>query len=189
MKEYSIPVYIPDFERVQQELLAVVPEDYESKGLHAFNVGQHILDDKVPTLMTWLRKRSRKQFRLLRFYVTPPWGGLGAHIDGVKGVVVPFGLNIPVLNCKNTYQIYYDTNDDNLQSEGVVGYYNSLNPKDSSKLKEIHRLEITEPQFTRNDILHAIENNNDTHRIMFTVRWILHPKIGRTIEEVFDLNA
>jgi hypothetical protein len=37
-----------------------------------------------------------------------------------------------------------------------------------------------------NDVMHNVKNFNDSVRIMFTVRWGLHPTKFRTIDEVMD---
>jgi hypothetical protein len=187
MKELYKYVNIPNFEIIQQELLNCIEHDYKSKGTHAFTYKEDYITKTCPTFMAWIKPRTKMPFRLLRFYVTAPQGRLGAHIDGIASkAAVPFGLNIPIDNTKNTYHIFYHCDPENLKKEYPPGYLGGSHPIDFSKCTELEKFEILKPCFTRNDVLHSVENNNDTFRVMFTVRWILHPTIGRTIEEVME---
>lgn len=188
MKDLWIPVNIPKFNEVQQELLNMVTIQPSVTKTFAFSVDEPTMIENCPLFMDWLTPRKKKKVRLYRFYITEPYGHLGAHIDGIKKLKVPFGLNIPVANCENTFHVFYDCEEDNFETEFKEGYLGGCTPKDHSLLNEISRLEITRPYFTRNDIMHAVENNNPTYRIMFTVRWQLHPELSRTIEEVFDFG-
>ena len=188
MKNLFTPIVVKDFDIFQAELKKSLPVDYHSKGLHAFNRDEKTMTELCPQLMSWLKSRSRMPFRLLRYYVTPPQTNLAAHIDGYKAVSVPLGLNFPIIGYRNTYQIYYDCAHDNLSEKSKGEYLDGVVPKDPSIMKEISRIEIDRPGFVRNDIMHSIENSTDQWRVVFIVRWVLHPFIGRTIEEVFDAN-
>jgi hypothetical protein len=65
-------------------------------------------------------------------------------------------------------------------------YLHGLTPIDNSKLEIIEDLEITKPCFVKGDVMHGVKNFNDDIRIMFTVRWGLHPIKFRNIEDVVD---
>lgn len=180
---------MPNFEVIQQELSASINYDYISKGLHAQNFSEEYITSTCPTLMSWLKPRSKSQFRLLRFYFTPGNSELPHHIDS-SFVSVPFGLNIPVLNCQNTKMIWYNCSKENQNSHSAdSGYQSAITPRDISKLEVIEELELIKPCFTRNDIMHNVKNFNSSVRIMFTVRWGLHPTKFRTIEEVMDTSG
>ena len=55
-----------------------------------------------------------------------------------------------------------------------------------SKLQIVERFEILQPCFTNNEVMHSVENLSTDYRVMFTVRWILDPTLGRQIDEVID---
>jgi hypothetical protein len=188
MKDLWLPIDIPDLNQIQEELYQIVNIKQGITKTHAFSVDESTMIDNCPLFMDWFLPRKKEKVRLYRFYVTEPYGHLGAHIDGNKFCKVPFGMNIPVANCEHTYHIFYDCDEENIINELKNGYLAGCVPKDRSLLKEKCRLEITRPYFTRNDILHSIENNNPTYRVMFTVRWNLHPILYRTIEEVFNFE-
>lgn len=188
MNNLWTPLDIPDFAKVQEELAKMVLIESGVTKTYAFSVDERVMIEQCPTLMNWLTPRKKRSVRIYRFYITEPYGCLGAHIDGSKELKVPFGMNIPVANCKNTHHIFYDCDEDNIRNEFKNGYLAGCVPIDHSLLKEKTRLEITTPYFTRNDVVHSVENNNPTYRIMFTVRWLVNSKIGRDINEVFDFG-
>jgi len=183
-------VDIPNLERVQQELLNSIQHDYKLHDRpHAFTYNLEYVAKTCPTLMQWLIPKCKLPLRLLRYYVTPPRQNLGIHIDGgYNSPTVPFGLNIPVIGVKDTYQIFYKCDSDNMYGNTPDGYNQSLHPKDVSKLVPIDKVEITTPCFTNNSVMHNVENNTDEYRIMFVIRWYLHQTKAREIEEVINLS-
>jgi hypothetical protein len=188
MEELYRYVHIPNFEEIQRELIESINYDYSSQGLHAQNFTEEYMTEKCPKLMNWLKVKSKSKFRLLRFYFTPGHAELLPHIDS-SFITVPFGLNIPVLNCHNTKMTWYHCSKEN-QSLPVVknGYLQGVCPIDPSKLEIIEELELTKPCFVKGDVMHGVKNFNNTVRIMFTVRWGLHPIKFRSIDEVMDIT-
>lgn len=186
MQELYRYVHIPNFEEIQHELIKSINYDYASKGLHACTFSEEHMTEHCPKLMQWLKSRSKSQIRLLRFYFTPGHAELAPHVDS-SFITVPFGLNIPVLNCHNTKMLWYNCPKENLVMGAVQSsYLHGLTPIDNSKLEIIEDLEITKPCFVKGDVMHGVKNFNDDIRIMFTVRWGLHPIKFRNIEDVMD---
>lgn len=189
MIELFKKVKIDNFEAMQQELLTCIKHDYKSKGIHAFTYEESYIKETCPLFYAWLFPRLKMPVRMFRFYITPPGEKLKPHIDGnIAYATVPFGLNIPITGTKDTYQVYYNCSNDNIQGGLKVGYMGGMHPVDSSKLTEIERLEILQPCFTRNDVMHSVENNSTEFRVMFTVRWILDPLLGRKTDQVMDVT-
>jgi len=185
MKELYKNIVIPNFESIQQELLACIDHDYKADTKpHAFTYSEQYMSEKCPQFMSWLRPRCKLPIRLLRFYITPPHQKLGAHIDGGgRSPVVPLGLNIPVAGSTNTFMTWYECKPENLRTDNPDGYLGGVHPKDYTQLVPIESIEITKPCFTNNSIMHGVENKSDEYRVMFTVRWVLDHFIGRTIED------
>jgi len=180
-------INIPDFHDIQKELIDLV--DIDSKKLtHAYSVDEKIIIQKCPIFTNWLFSKKKMPIRAYRFYITEPYGKLGPHIDGTKTLRSPFGLNIPLKNYNNTYMHFYDCPEENIKNLFKNGYLGGCVPKDKHALVEKCKLELINPYFVRNDIMHSISNPNPTYRIIFTVRWILHPTKGRTIQEVFNID-
>lgn len=188
MKELFIPVKIDNLDKIQEELKQMLGSDYQSKGKHAFNITLNTVKSSCPCLSTWLLPKLKSYPRLLRFYITPPKSFLGVHIDGRKNMPSPFGLNIPVFGCENTYHIFYNCDQDNIEDGDDERYLEGAVPKKIDMLTELERKEITAPCFVRNDIMHSVENNQDTWRVMFTIRWQIHSTFGKVINDVFDIE-
>lgn len=187
MKELFIPFHIPNFEEVREELLQAIDHDYTvDQKPHAFTYPEKYMMEKCPIFMSWLQPRLKLPVRLYRYYVTPPRSKLPIHIDG-SAVTVPFALNIPLSGTKNTYHSYYETSKDNIGFKTGEGYLGAMQPIDQSKLTKIADLEILRPHVTNNSILHGVSNNSEQHRVMFTVRWKIHPTEARTVEECMDI--
>lgn len=183
-------ITIPNLQEIQKELLECIDHDYTVDiEPHAFTYSQSYMLKTCPKFMSWLMPLSKMPIRLFRFYITPPGKRLGAHVDGNQSATVPFGINIPIANTKDTYHIFYKCNEANLLDQYSKGYLGGKRPKNSKEMVEIERLEILKPCFTNNSVMHSVENKNSKHRVMFTVRWIVHSRIGRTIEEVIDTDG
>lgn len=188
MKELFIPFRIPDFEVIQKELLSAIDHDYkESNKPHAFTYPEYYMKHKCPVFMSWLMPRLKLPVRLYRYYITPPRSSLPVHIDGTNPTV-PFALNLPLSGTKNTLHSFYETTKDNIEFKTGPGYLAATQPVDCSKLEKIVDLEILEPYVTNNAVLHGVTNDTDDHRVMFTVRWLIHETIGRTVEECLEIS-
>lgn len=189
MKELFVPFYINNFEDIQLELLNAIDHDYTLNSKpHAVTYPEKYMMEKCPIFMSWLKPRLKMPVRLYRYYITPPGNRLPVHIDGTS-VTVPFALNIPVAGTKNTQHTFYETSKDNIAFKTGEGYLGATQPIDSTKLEKIAELEILTPHVTNNSVLHGVTNETNEHRVMFTVRWLIHPTVGRTVEECMDTSG
>ena len=189
MKELYLPVVIPNFVEIQKELHNAIDHDYKEKTQpYAFTYSKSYMEEKCPIFMSWLKPRLKLPVRIFRYYITPPGKSLGPHIDGFKDLPVPFGLNIPVSGTKNTFHNVYECDPDNIEVRSPNGYLTGLHPKDENKLKLIESLEILTPCIINNSVMHGVVNKSNEFRIMFTVRWLIHPTIGREVNECLDIG-
>jgi len=188
MKELYTAFFIPNFTEIQAELLDAIDHDYKAHDTpHAFTYNQKYMEQHCPMFMAWLKPKLKLPVRIYRYYITPPNQDLNVHIDGV-GPTVPFGLNIPIIGTENTFHTFYELEPDNIEVKTPDGYLGGMHPKDPSKLRKIIDLEITRPYITNNEIAHGVQNHSDKHRVMFTVRWAIHPTRFRNVEEVMDTS-
>lgn len=188
MKKLYQKVEIDNLYQIQRELIDLVDITHGMTKTHAFSVENHIIEKFCPIFVSWLAPRLKSPVRLFRFYVTEPWGQLLPHIDGSKELKYPFGLNIPVANCDNTWHIFYECDEDKIKNIEVDGYLLGCVPVDEACLIEKTRILLNEPHFVRNDVMHSVINFTDHYRIMLTVRWILDPVLGREFEDVFEFG-
>ena len=188
MKELFVPFHIPDFENIQIELLNAIDHDYKvEEKPHAFTYQEKYMLEKCPMFMSWLKPRLKLPVRLYRYYITPPKNKLSIHIDGTNPTV-PFALNIPLVGTKNTYHSFYETERENMIAKTGPGYLAATQPIDYSKLNKIADLEILTPHITNNSVLHGVTNDTDDYRVMFTVRWLIHPSQGRDVQDCMEIS-
>jgi len=184
--------HFEDLGLIQQELLAAIQHDYR-KHTHAFTYPQQYIAEQCPRFWSWLAPRLLTDTRLMRFYVTAPRSELAPHIDGAP-VTVPFGLNIPVLNCEDTTMTWWRVPQDHItrwQEHGDYGYMSSYKmiagARSSAQIWD--QITVARPCFVRNDIMHSVENPRDTWRIMLSIRFPLHPVLWRRLDQVMELEG
>jgi len=190
MQELFVPVELPAFESIQQQLLALLPADYEVKRApFAFNISREMVVCCSPSLIEWIDTHSKVDVLHYRIYVTPSGTRLPPHIDG-GGIrpIVPFRLNIPITGTKGTRLVFYTTSTDNLQTDVPESYLSSTRPVSMSDVKPIGSVEITTPHFVNTSVLHGVKNTTDKVRAMFVVTWLIDDEKYRNIEDVFTVD-
>lgn len=189
MKELFISCSIPNFEKIQEELLNAIDHDYTAySDPYAFGYSQEYMTKNCPLFSAWLLPRLRQPVRLYRYYVTPPHQKLRIHIDG-SIPTIPFGLNIPITGTKNTFHNIYECDTSNIVMPNTIdiGRMAALYPKDLSKLRLLESLEITVPHVINTEIMHGVVNDTDFHRVMLALRWM--PFKNRSIEECMNTDG
>jgi len=58
-------------------------------------------------------------------------------------------------------------------------------PVDISKLELLDSLELTQPTFTRSDLMHNVTNNTDKLRVVVVLRWLSD---FQSIDDVIDVS-
>lgn len=105
-----------------------------------------------------------------KFFITPAYDNLGAHVDNIKINNTNWALNIPILTHQSDhYMIWYEYLNETLLTSGA--YNNSLLPKYPEMLVPIDKLILNEPNLVKVGIFHGIENFNSTPRIVLTIRF------------------
>lgn len=174
-------VEIPNFKVIVNEIL-LLAEPEISKNLRYWDVPFDDICTRTPIFFNYLVKNLKTIPILFRFYNSPPFGGLGPHIDNLPTARNRIGFNIPLAGTKNTLMQYYDTPSDNLEialSQGF-GAMPAQIIKDKSKLVLIDSVEIDQPTFVRTDRIHSVTNPNKTYRLVLGIKLI-----GTTFEEVY----
>lgn len=181
MTELYRKIEIPNFEIIKTELLTLV-ETQISQNLRYWDLPAIDFFKSAPMFCKYILKNFYKFPALFRFYNTPPFGGLGPHIDNLPTAKNRIGFNIPLAGTKNTVMSYYYTPNDNLELTHNLGFGSMPAQliKDNTKLILIDNLEIDQPTLLRTDVIHSVSNLNDTYRLVLGMKLI-----GTTFEEVF----
>lgn len=179
---------IPNFNQIQKDL-----QDFTKLSLaeekRYWDVSWNELESTTPSLCELINQRRKIPVRACRFYLTPPWGILKPHVDGLSQNRSPLGLNIPILGCENTRMIWYDCPEDNLE-DGNYGFDNYTASKviDMSRLTKIEETVIDVPTFVRTDTVHGIINAKNSPRLILSIRFYFSKSYGTEFNQVFDLT-
>ena len=171
MLQYCQPFHISILEQIQKEFLNYLDSKL-SPTVRGIEIDKSELYN-FPTLLNYFQSLTNLELldkRPLKFYVNHPYQETWPHVDIHQP---PIALNIPVLNTKKTEFYYCQTDESNLalSYENRNGHKQSIICKDITKIIKLESTELTVPHLVRTDILHGVENNNPSMRIIASLRW------------------
>jgi hypothetical protein len=196
MQKLYQKIKIDNFEKIQEELLSLVPEDKQNLEGHfeSWIVDIPWLLSNCPTLDRFLKERALKPVDQIKFYSSGPDHGTGHHVDGtIKRQ--PFGLTLPLKNTSNSFLNWYQEDSENfiirnLIDQPIDGFEcvlpKVLSVKDTSKLKLIDSIEVTGPTFTKSDVMHNVNNTSGGTRIVCVIRWL---SFYQNVSDVLDTSG
>jgi hypothetical protein len=187
MKLYE-KISIEDFETKQKELINLVNGKFPDPNiLNYYDPTNSEMSEICPTFYSYILEKTLMPIRFFRIYNSPSGGGLGPHIDGGAFNRSPIGLNIPILNCKNSLMKWWDESNA-IMVTGNFGWNGIPATKilNEHELVCIDKVEIDVPTFVRTDFIHSIENYNDVPRIILSIRWNNNSKEGRQFKQVMN---
>ena len=169
--KYCRPFYIPVLGQIQQEFLNYL-DGKLSPTVRGIEIDKSELHN-FPVLLNYIQSLTKFDLidkRPLKFYVNHPGQETRPHVDIFQP---PIALNIPILNTRNTEFYYCRTDDNNLTSfnGNSAGHKSAIICKDLTKIVKLESTDLTVPHLVRTDILHGVENNNSSMRIIASVRW------------------
>ena len=169
--KYCQPFHIPNLEQIQQEFLNYL-DDKLSPTVRGIEIDKSELHN-FPILLNYIQSLTKFDLldkRPLKFYINNFGQKTHPHVDIGQP---PIALNIPILNTEKTEFYYCQTDKSNLELCNVNsnGLKSSIICKDPTKIIKLESTELSVPHLVRTDILHGVENNNSTMRIIASVRW------------------
>jgi hypothetical protein len=177
-------ITVPDLNLIVDEILTLVAPQI-SQNLRYWDIPFIDIYKHTPIFTNYLTHNFKRRPALFRCYNSPPFGGLGPHIDNLPTAKNKIGFNIPLAGTKNTLMNYYDTPSDNLEQTPDLGFGQlpAQIIKDKSKLVLIDSFEVDQPTLLRTDRIHSVTNPNETYRLVLGMKLI-----GSTFEEVYKGN-
>jgi hypothetical protein len=198
MKKFFKKIHIPELGKIQEELISTIQHNFRSsKETHSWIAKPEDIFLQCPTLSSFLSPRLKKPLGQIKFYCTPPWQILDPHVDGSGHVKIPFGLNIPLMNTDDTYQVWYYCPPENttkrlvpnLKNLYTTGYLTDVDvPINTSIMPIIEKLELTTPAVTKTDVMHSVYNPTDKVRLVAVFRWKLSNIDYTEIEDVLNIE-
>ena len=200
-KWFFKPVEIDDVGKIQQELLPLLKEkapDIDSKLI--FSGYKHVTKNELisfsPTLIDLVKKLGVFDRLAYATFVIAASKRISSkvpfniHIDHSDWKKVSYALNIPVLNCENTYTVWYDTELDD-DPKGYIKVNSGIGPdewvdeslsmnkmaspiiqKKGTVATEIARLHSINPAWVNISIPHAPVNTTNEPRVLISLRFV-----------------
>ena len=167
-------VDIPKLDRIVQELQCALP-------FFLGNVNDlqpdfvYVLKDKIashlPVTSDYLQQMGLlDRWRYLAFITGNRGQSLDIHVDTLDFTTRCYALNIPVLNCNNTYTVFY-------QAQTLDHFTDKDDPRasaircDPATAVEIGRVELDRPNWTNITIPHQPVMNHDLPRVLASFRF------------------
>jgi hypothetical protein len=176
-------IKVPNFEIMAEEILTLTQPQI-SQNLRFWDLPAAAFYKSTPVFFNYLKTHFYRLPILFRFYNTPPFSKVIPHIDNIPTALNKIGFNLPLAGTKNTSMSYYDTPKDNLQlSTGFANMYPSQIIMDNTKLVLIDSFEVDQPTLLRTDVIHAVDNPNDSYRLILSLKFA-----GSTFEEVYKFD-
>lgn len=174
-------IAVPNFDLMVEEILNSVQEQVDEK-LRYWDLPVEHFKKHTPIFMKYIEDSFYDLPILFRFYNSPPFEGIGPHVDNLPNAKNKIGFNFPLMNTKNTLMDYYTNPYDNVKmlfNRGFGGDH-SQGIKDISRLTLIDSVEIDVPTLVRTDVYHSVRNPNDSYRLILGMKFI-----GTQFEQVF----
>jgi len=168
---YYKPIDIPDFEIIRQKVYDLFPKNFNRTNLfYPENNLEPFLEIKELTSFLENSNLLRQVYMFAFNVVTYGYPEI-IHVDTGE---FNYSLNLPILNCENTFIKFYETSIEprivnyitsTKSSATYLGFYK----KDCQLVKS---LEMTKPHIINVKIPHGIANPNKATRITLLIRLI-----------------
>ena len=168
---------LKDIQKELMHLASASITDISSSPSQFINVDDLDLVKKLcPVLMGELKRLDLYDLLFMVSIITVrPGYYFRIHVDYPDPTRLSFGLNIPVLNCKDSYTIWYDTKvipheylPDYIVTSPLVSV---AQPCDEKNAKEIDRVECSTPSWINNYVPHKPHCNHNKFRINSSLRF------------------
>jgi hypothetical protein len=168
------PVKIPNLIEIQKEFLAVILdiiEDVESATPNYILVPSNQIQSNSPATSAYLDSLGLLGRWVYTAFVTGNHGvSVPMHVDTVDWQNRCFGLNIPVLNCDNTYTAFFNaiitTPVDAIRPEQQPAFM-----CDATTAVEIGRVECSQPYWANVSMPHQPIMGHNKSRIVASLRF------------------
>ena len=168
---------------IQLELLQVakkVIHDIDNSPSQFINIDDlDMIKSLCPILMSELDRLGLTDLFFMISLITLREGSyFPIHVDYPDPIRLSFGLNIPVLNCKDSYTIWYDAKvlphlylPSYIMTSALVS---TAMPCDETTAIELDRIECSTPSWVNNHIPHKPHCNHNKFRINASLRFTNH---------------
>ncbi|CAB4133518.1 hypothetical protein UFOVP257_240 [uncultured Caudovirales phage] len=149
-------------------------QKYEN-GSYEYVANEHEIKEECGDIINELVEIYKSPVHQIKYFITRPWCSMPIHVDGTMygdKISSYLALNLPLLNTKNTFMCWYDAKifQTNIKLDRYEdGNACTYDPLTATLITE--PLEILSPVLVRTDIPHNVMNNNDTTRVIVSLRF------------------
>jgi hypothetical protein len=166
-------VDIPNFDKIQQDLTAMIPLLFKETVTSAIVVDHASVKAHCPLLIDFFEKNDLV-WDIARFFMTAPMSELPIHLDGNHENPKFLALNLPIIGCKNTTMNWWEQIE-LIDVESTKEYGANICLFDSDNKICSHSLELSSPAIVQINIPHNVSNLQDTTRVILSVRFNPEP--------------
>jgi hypothetical protein len=152
---YYSYVDIPDYEDIQKELLSLLHSGIKGKQTNPdyYNVYKHQMLTTCPKLFKYLSDVGiLNKFQRVLFSTNVKRSDV-VHVDGFHPITRNhFSLNIPLIDCENSYTAFYKYDKPNLTCHAITYHHFAYTTMDT--VEEVARVECIRPVLVNTTILH-----------------------------------
>ena len=106
-----------------------------------------------------------------RFFITPPNGSIGVHVDSHELNPNAYALNIPILVDSKDHVMNWFDYDGEIFSKVTPTYNKAIAPLTPEKLQLVKSYLLIEPSYVQVGIFHEVLNTSDLPRIVLSIRF------------------
>lgn len=166
-------VDIPNFDKIQRDLVAMVPLFFKEVSTNAVVVNLEDIKLHCPLLIDFFEKNNLV-WDIARFFMIAPMTEIRIHIDGNDENPKFLALNLPVKGYKNTSMNWWDQVE--LYSvESTEKYGKNIPYYDSDNKVMLHSVELDSPALVQINIPHNVTNLQNCERVVLSIRFKPEP--------------
>lgn len=176
------PVHVNYLEQIKKEFLNIYEQHYSNifkdRGFAFTYLDKDIVRDNAPTYIQFLN-----DLKLYDKWTSCIFVGTNGekrsidspiHVDTEDWQTRSYALNLPVMNCENSYTVFYNATKPNPQAylgdEPVTGWATARGFEFDGAV-EIGRWNVEKPAWINVCIPHRAENNNSNPRLIVSSRF------------------
>ena len=181
------PVIIENLQQIQKECIDIYNKHYsESFGEYGFTftyIDLEILRDEAPSYITYLKELGLYDKWVKSIFVGTKgdrrWDDSQIHVDSEDWETRSYALNIPVINCEDSYTVWYDVTEYDFQHQDAL--YKAARGYDLATSTEIGRMPASKTALINVAVAHRPVTNNPNTRLLISTRF--YPEIHDYFKE------
>lgn len=170
---YFKPIDVPELPDIQSEIIKILPQlILPNEEFTFFYIKREQIEDSVPSYRAMLsRLNLLDRWTYSAVVTTQGEKEFPIHVDSLDWENRCYGLNLPILNCEDSYTVWYDaiaTDTPSIYGENLRA---SARFYDTKTAKEVCRMPATTSAWINNSIPHRPVTNHTEFRAIISARF------------------